>query len=143
MAADIAGGRARWAISPELGFRSETLFFVGDVRLRGEAKTISQIAQASLDHRIKESDWLGEGSTKTRGRDPDRSLALECSRFRNSYATEGVIRKTALLQCVKEDRHLCVEQDHDFAPRNRYLDPCGPRWAWQPQTESVWGWQEC
>ena len=43
---------------------------------------------AALGHRLEESDWLGEESSARRSGDPERGLALQFNRFRNSYATD-------------------------------------------------------
>ena len=67
---------------------------------------------APLDHRLGESDRLGEESSARRSGDPERGLALQFNRFRNSYGAAREERKTTLLQRVGKLRDLCVEISH-------------------------------
>jgi len=60
---------------------------------------------------------LGQESSGRRSGDPERGLALQFNRFRNSYGAESMGRKTTLIQGIVISRHLCVGSDH--APRSR------------------------
>ena len=68
--------------------------------------------RVALEHRLKESDRLGEESPARRRGDPERSLALQFNRFRNPYGGERTGRKRTLIQSVVKTRNLCVEQQH-------------------------------
>ena len=69
---------------------------------------------APVDHRLGESDRLGEESSARRSGDPERGLALQFNRFRNPYGAAREERKTTLLQRVGKLRNLCV----DYHERN-------------------------
>ena len=63
----------------------------------------------AFEHRLEESDRLGEESSARRRGDPERGLALQFNRFRNPYGTERTGRKKTLIQSVIRMRNLCVE----------------------------------
>ena len=73
---------------PEHRFRSRSSVLASETRgCRGSEDGLAG-RQIALKHGVEESDRLGEESSARRRGDPERGLALQFNRFRNSYAMD-------------------------------------------------------